>query len=132
MRFKDNVEQMTYLRKASDEGQLEYIYAGLDVLSSTPWMINRGVFDTVLKVWNSGEAIADIPPSETVAEYPMPEKPSLEDPDPQARAAYVLKVKERANKMWKDHAERCKFNYNLEIARSVSSTSVRVIHRLGI
>src|SRR6266481_5612961 len=55
MRFKDSQEQKAYLRHASQAGNVELVYAGLDVLGSTPWKINRSVFDIVLKVWNSGE-----------------------------------------------------------------------------
>jgi DNA-directed RNA polymerase, mitochondrial len=120
MRFKENTEQQSYLKEASDRGQLEYVFAGLDVLSATPWAINRSVFDVVLKIWNDGDAIADIPASEAKANYHRPQKPTSDDPDPHARTKYVLEVKELSRQMWKDHAERCKFNYNLEIARSVS------------
>ena len=55
MRFKNSEEQKIYLRQASINGNLELVFAGLDVLGSTPWKINRKIFDVVLEVWNSGE-----------------------------------------------------------------------------
>ncbi len=58
------MEQQIYVKQASEAGDLEPVFHGLDVLSSTPWTINRKVFDVVLEAWNSGEAIADIPASE--------------------------------------------------------------------
>ena len=52
MRFKDSVEQNSYLRAASENNGLEVIFAGLDVLGNTAWNINKEVFDVALQVWN--------------------------------------------------------------------------------
>jgi len=41
-------------------GNVEFVYAGLDVLGSMPWKVNRKIFDVVLKVWNSGEFFIDV------------------------------------------------------------------------
>lgn len=57
------------MRHASAMGNVELIYAGLDVLGSTPWVINQKIFDVVLKVWNTGEGLGKLPPSV----YPVPE-----------------------------------------------------------
>jgi DNA-directed RNA polymerase len=116
MRFKDSPEQKSYLKEASDQGHLEPVFHGLDVLSSTPWSINRKVFDIVLEAWNSGNAIADIPAAESHSNYELPDRP--DGTDPQARAHYVEKAKLALAQSRKDHAERCKYNYNIEIARS--------------
>lgn len=121
MRFKESAEQTTYLKRASDAGHLERVFAGLNVLSSTPWAINKRVFDVVLESWNSGQAIADIPAAEGIAQYTKPEKPDPRGADPDARANYVSALRAVTTQMAKDHSERCKFNYNLEIARSVST-----------
>lgn len=118
MRYKESLEQQKWLKAASEEGHLEPVFHGLDVLSSTPWRVNRRVFDVVLESWNRGEPIADIPPSEDKAHYEFPEKPDSSDQDPQMRVQYVEKTKAVLAQQRKDHAERCKFNYNIEIARS--------------
>jgi DNA-directed RNA polymerase len=120
MRFKESAEQTTYMRRASEAGRLDSVFAGLNVLSTTPWAINRQVFDVVLQCWNSGEAVADIPAAEGVAQYKIPEKPDPRDADPESRTKYVAALRAVTTQMAKDHSERCKFNYNLEIARSVS------------
>lgn len=120
MRFKESAEQTTYLKRASDAGRLESVFAGLNVLSSTPWAINQRVFDVILESWNTGKAIADIPAAEGIAQYDMPEKPDPRNSDPDARAKYVNAMRAVTQQIAKDHSERCKFNYNLEIARSVS------------
>ncbi len=118
MRFKESVEQLSYLKMASETNHLEPVFHGLDVLSSTPWAINRKVFETVLAAWNAGERIGDIPASEENAVYELPPKPDVEENDPAKRAVYVEQMKAITSQQRKDHAERCKVNYNLEIARS--------------
>jgi DNA-directed RNA polymerase len=130
MRFKDSFEQQSYLKSASEQGHLEPVFEGLDVLSSTPWKINRKVFDVVLTSWNSGEAIADIPASEDKMEYRLPEKPPSKDNDPQARSVYIERVKGVMAEQRKDHAERCKFNYNIEIARSYLNDTFYLPHNM--
>ena len=54
MRYKESFEQQTYMREASDAGNLQLLYSGLDVLGETPWVINREIFEVMLEVWNSG------------------------------------------------------------------------------
>ncbi|KAK8846742.1 hypothetical protein IAR55_005829 [Kwoniella newhampshirensis] len=130
MRYKESAEQQSYLRQASKEGHLEPVFHGLDVLSSTPWAINRKVFDIVLTAWNNGEAIADIPASEENSHYEIPEKPDPRDQDPQKRALYVEKYKLATAQQRKDHAERCKFNYNIEIARSYLNDTFFLPHNM--
>lgn len=129
MRFKDSIEQRSYLEAASKSGHLEPVFHGLDVLSSTPWRINRNVFEVVLKAWNNGDAIADIPATEEKSDIVIPEKP--EDPnDPVKRHEYVLAMKTLSLQQRKNHAERCKYNYNLEIARSYINDVFYIPHNL--
>ncbi|WRT65024.1 uncharacterized protein IL334_001965 [Kwoniella shivajii] len=130
MRFKESAEQQSYLRQASNEGHLEPVFHGLDVLSSTAWAINRKVFDVVLHAWNNGDAIADIPASEEKSHYVIPEKPDSRDQDPLKRSVYVDKMKSVMGQQRKDHAERCKFNYNIEIARSYLNDTFYLPHNM--
>ncbi|MCO5597929.1 hypothetical protein L7F22_052015 [Adiantum nelumboides] len=71
LRFKDDFEQGSYLKAASDDGTLEYVLAGLDVLGSTAWNINKDVFAVVTEVWNSGKSLAEVPPVELCEEEPV-------------------------------------------------------------
>jgi DNA-directed RNA polymerase len=130
MRHKDSREQRSYLKQASEEGHLEPIFHGLDVLSSTPWIINRRVFEVALEAWNAGLAIADIPPSESEAVYHFPEKPVEDDSDPLARIKYYEDVKQVVIRQRKDHGERCKFNYTLEVARSYLNDTFYLPHNM--
>lgn len=130
MRFKESAEQGSYLRAASEAGRLEPVFAGLDVLSSTPWRVNRNVFDVVLEAWNKGDAIADLPASEEKTQYAQPTKPSPDDADPASRSLYVARMRDVQNEMRKDHSERCKINYNLELARSFLNDVFYIPHNL--
>src|SRR5271168_1257522 len=57
MRTRNSIEQKAYLKEASERKHLDELFAGLDVLGSTCWTINRNVFDVVIRVWNSGEEL---------------------------------------------------------------------------
>ena len=126
MRFKDCQEQQSYLHHASSLGNLELVYAGLDVLGSTPWQINRKIFDIVLQVWNSGERLCKIPPA--VYDKSEPEKPENYDTDVQAKSIHCQRLKSHVQDKANNHSERCSVNYKIEISRAVSALYVRRIH----
>ena len=117
MRMKESPEQLSYLKEAIKGKHAEPVLHALDVLSSTPWTINRKVFDVLLEAWNSGKGIADIPPTEENARYEFPARPE-EESDPKAKGDYAVAHKRVVAQQRKDHAERCKTNYTLEVARS--------------
>lgn len=118
MRFKDCQEQQTYLEHATSLGNVELVYAGLDVLGSTPWKINRNIFDIVLKVWNSGERLCKIPPA--AYDQPEPEKPLNMNTDIKAKSVYGARLKAFMQDKANNHSDRCSVNYKIEIARAVS------------
>ena len=117
MRSKDAPEQVSYLQAAVKAKTAEPILHALDVLSATPWKINRGVFDIMIESWNKGEAIANMPASHVAEE----EDPEIEVPNPEdnrARTDYLQRQRHRLLNKRKDHGERCKINYTLEVARA--------------
>lgn len=117
MRFKDSLEQEVYLREATKAGTMELVYAGLDILGSTPWRVNKNIFDIVLQVWNSGERMGKIPP----AEFDKPE-PVLEEGqerDIQERTNFLVRHKLWSQRKANNHSDRCSVNYKIEIARAV-------------
>ena len=125
MRYKECMEQLSYIKEASALGNLELVYASMDVLSSTPWRINRDVFDVVLQVWNSGQRLGKLPPAEF--DEPEPERPEHYDSDPKARTIYLMRQKQYINAKANNHSDRCNVNYKIEIARTVSTDlSVRI------
>ncbi|KIJ34927.1 hypothetical protein M422DRAFT_80735, partial [Sphaerobolus stellatus SS14] len=128
MRYKDSVEQAVYLREASRHGRLELVYAGLDVLGSTPWQINREVFDVILRVWNSGERFLKIPPA--VYDAPEPTMPPGADSDQRAKTTYMKHLREWSQEKGNCHSQRCNVNYKLEIARSALGEKIYFPHNI--
>ncbi|KAJ7160872.1 DNA/RNA polymerase [Mycena filopes] len=117
MRFKDSIEQRSYLKYASEQGHVELVYAGLDVLGNTPWRINRRIFDVVLTVWNSGIRLGKMPPEV----YDEPEPTPLtqaEESDPAARVAFLVRQRAYNQSKAANHSDRCSVNYKIEISRS--------------
>lgn len=125
MRLKDTQEQLTYLRHASEAGHMEHVFAGLDVLGSTPWIVNREIFDVVLEVWNTGERFLKIP--EASYGKPEPVKPDDYDTDAEAKSRYLQAWKQWQSNRANCHSNRCGVNYKVEIARAVS-----IIHAVSV
>jgi DNA-directed RNA polymerase len=117
MRTRQSLEQKAYLKEASDSNQLSEVYHGLDILGETCWTINRKLFDIILKVWNSGESIADIPPQASELQYPSEE--TSETWDVKTRMNWIQECKFMSRTMQNAHSVRCDINYKLEIARAV-------------
>ncbi|KAF8129619.1 hypothetical protein EV363DRAFT_1495968 [Boletus edulis] len=119
MRFKDCQEQQSYLQHASSLGNLELMYAGLDILGSTP-QINRKIFDVVLQVWNSSERLCKIPPA--VFDKLEPKKLENYDTDVQAKSIYSQHLRSHVQDKASNHSERCSVNYKIEISCATHST----------
>ncbi|KAI7862393.1 hypothetical protein BDF14DRAFT_1856657, partial [Spinellus fusiger] len=129
MRIRDSPEQLVYLHRASEQDCLGSALAGLDVLGSTRWRVNKQVFNVVLEAWNSGEAIADIPPA-VDEPTPLPSKPENYDTDPKAKFMWVTKVKEIQLQDKNNHGLRCDVNYKVETARAFLNLPMYFPHNM--
>ncbi len=125
MRYKECQEQQSYLREASTLGNVELVFAGLDVLGSTPWKINKDIFDVVLNLWNSGERLCKSPPA--TFDLPVPVNSESFDTDPKAKAIYLARQKEFSQNKAANHSDRCSINYKIEIARTVSHCFLHIM-----
>ncbi|GAA5942553.1 DNA-directed RNA polymerase [Sporobolomyces koalae] len=130
VRTKDSEEQLRYLQQASNADTLDDIFNGLDALGSVSWKINRKVFDVVSTVWNSGEAIADIPPKDSLLDPIEAEVPPDVDTDPRARDTYRHRLKTALQARRSAHSNRCDLNYKLEIARAFRDETFYFPHNL--
>ncbi|KAJ7074487.1 DNA/RNA polymerase [Mycena amicta] len=116
MRFKDSVEQRSYLKYAAENGHVELIFQGLDVLGSTPWRINRRIFDVVLEVWNSGKRLGKMPPE--IYDEPEPEPLAENETDMAKRNIHLVRLRAYNQAKAANHSDRCSVNYKMEISRS--------------
>lgn len=116
MRSKDSPEQTAYLKTASDRGDIDKVYEGLNVLGETAWTVNKPIFDIVHKVWNQGEKFLDIPPNVDVkVQFP---DPPPRHADPSERRDWKRECRQLYNENQQMFSQRCDINYKLEIARA--------------
>ena len=132
MRIRDCPEQTQYIKKASDNRELDDVFAALDVLGSTAWAINRPIYDVISQVWNSGESIAGMPVKDPLLTIKDPPRPPNADEDIAVRTEYRRLLKEMEMHRRNQHGERCTTNYKLEIARAVSLVESDVFQRLMV
>ncbi|MCJ1341499.1 DNA-directed RNA polymerase [Bachmanniomyces sp. S44760] len=105
----------TYAKIAANRGDMKQVFAGLDVLGRTGWKINRSIFDTMTKAWNTGQAIGKIPPENPNIQFPPEPDPSS---DPGERRRWHFKMKHLENERAGFHSNRCFQNFQLEVAKA--------------
>jgi DNA-directed RNA polymerase len=128
MRTKDNYGlQQAYLKAAIARGDVEQIFRALNVLGKTPWKINEPLFDVMVKVWNTGEALTSFPPLHMEVEFP-PEPPKTADP--LAMRKWRLKTRELKNMLSGHQSNRCYLNLQLEVARAFKPYEFYVPHNM--
>ncbi|SCV72946.1 BQ2448_6871 [Microbotryum intermedium] len=130
MRTKDSDEQVQYLKQASDADNLDDVFTGLDVLGSVSWVINRPIFDIVSTVWNTGEALGDIPAAGMLNLPIDVEKPTGLETDLRALDTYRRRIKKVLHERRAAHSNRCDINYKLEIARAFLGEKFYFPHNL--
>ncbi|CAK7211550.1 DNA-directed RNA polymerase [Sporothrix curviconia] len=108
-------DQKVYAEAAIARGDMDQVLKGLDVLGRTAWKVNRPIFDVMLEAWNTGEAIADIPP--IAPDIAVPEEPDASE-DPMKRRIWLRAVKAAENQRSGLHSVRCFMNFQMEIARA--------------
>ena len=104
-----------YAKAAAERGDLDQVFAGLDILGKTPWLINRSVFDVMLEAWNSGEAVANLAPLNPQIDYPPEPAPSETAYQHREWARQMRKLE---NERAAAHSQRCFQNFQMEIARA--------------
>lgn len=120
-------DQRHYAEAAAARGDLDQVFKGLDVLGKTSWQINKGVFDTMLEAWNSGEAIANMPAAQP--QLDMPIKPDNQA-HPDERRKYIRAIKSVENTRAGLHSQRCFQNFQLEIARTLRNETFYFPHNV--
>ncbi|EPE06606.1 dna-directed rna polymerase [Ophiostoma piceae UAMH 11346] len=116
IRVKDSrKDQKLYAEAAIARGDMDQVLKGLDVLGRTAWKVNRPIFEAMLEAWNTGEAIAAIPPIDP--QIPIPPEPA-KDEDPMKRRTWMKAVKAAENDRSGLHSVRCFMNFQMEIARA--------------
>lgn len=107
--------QRAYAQSAIENGDMDKVLAGLDVLGKVPWQIHAQVLEVMTQVWNSGEGIGSLVAEDTG--LVRPEEPP-EDATYQERAKWGKELREYENMKGGLHSQRCFQNFQLETARA--------------
>lgn len=121
------IHQKIYAEAALARGDMAQVTKGLDVLGKTAWRINKPVFKVMLDAWNTGEAIAKIPPLNP--NVPIPPEPENAD-DPLQRRLWIKAIKLAENTKSGLHSNRCFMNFQLEIARAYRDQTFYFPHNI--
>lgn len=120
-------EQLRYNTTAASNGDMNQMFAGLNILSRTPWRINRQVFDVMVAGWNSGEKLGKIPPEKLPVESPDEPPPSA---DILVRRLWVRQMKEVDTQRASLKSQRCFVNFQLEVARAYLNETMYFPHNM--
>jgi DNA-directed RNA polymerase len=110
--------QRQYAQSAIENGDMEKVLAGLDVLGKVPWQINNSVLNVMAQAWNNGEGIGGLVAEETGLERPA--EPSAEATYAQ-RARWAKQLQQYENTKSGLHSQRCFQNFQLETARAFAN-----------
>ncbi|KAF1985028.1 DNA/RNA polymerase [Aulographum hederae CBS 113979] len=119
--------QLLYATAAIEKGDMDQVFAGLDILGRTPWRINRNVFDVMVAAWNTGESIASFPAENM--DMPIPPEPTAEE-GPLARRQWLRKLERINDEKSGYHSQRCFANFQLEVARSFLNETFYYPHNI--
>lgn len=130
IRSKDSPEQVAYIAAASERGQLQSIFDGLNVLGNTPWTVNKEIFKILSQIWNSKKEFLDIPPHvppiPDLSDIPVPPR----DSDPGVLRDYRRKCRAVTLENGRLYSQRCDLNYKLDIARALVGERFYMPHNI--
>lgn len=121
------VDQKIYAEAAIARGDLTALFKGLDILGQTPWKINQQVLRVMLTAWNTGDAIANIPPADP--DIPLPPEPN-KNAGIEEQTKWFREVRRIENEKQGMKSNRCFMNYQLEIARTFRKHILYFPHNL--
>ncbi|KAL9097042.1 MAG: hypothetical protein Q9165_001006 [Trypethelium subeluteriae] len=118
--------QRSYIKAAVEKGDMEQVFAGLNVLGKTAWRVNQDVLKVQLQAWDTGEAITNFAPeTPTLASLPEPPKDSN---DRKANMDYRMLKARLDNERSGLHSKRCFQNFQLEVARAYRDETLYFPH----
>lgn len=126
IKYTDHTQE-EYGKAAAQRGDLDQMFAALDVLGTTGWRINKNVFKVMVEAWNSGEGVANLPPLEKV--FPDIPEPSSEA-TARERYEHYRVLQDRKNEENGIHSNRCFQNFQLEIARAFRDETFYLPHNV--
>lgn len=128
LRVKHNENaQKQYGLAAAERGDLDQLFAGVDILGKTGWRINKEVFNVMVEAWNSGQEVANLPPLNKV--FPEVARPD-EDATAKERYDWFVKMRQIDNEKNGIHSNRCFQNFQMEIAKAYLDETFYLPHNV--
>jgi DNA-directed RNA polymerase len=122
----DHIQKM-YAEAAIEKGDMDQVFAGINVLSKTAWRINKNVLTVMTEAWNTGKAIAEIPAENPEVNFPP-------EPDASAGVPERLKWRRLIQRLEGEragfHSQRCYQNLQLEVARAFANEKFYYPHNI--
>ncbi|EFC38178.1 predicted protein [Naegleria gruberi] len=105
--------------------ELNDLLSGLNTLNETRWRINPTVYETVLKVWNSGGGLGELP---SRFDDTLPEEPETDDPEIKKKwKRTVEKIKTHNRNL---HSLRCDMLLKLKVAEDFKDNTFYFPHNI--
>jgi DNA-directed RNA polymerase len=122
----DHIQKM-YAEAAIEKGDMDQVFAGINILSKTAWRINKTVLAVMTEAWNTGKAIAEIPAENPEIDFPP-------EPDASAGVPERLKWRRLIQRLEGEragfHSQRCYQNLQLEVARAFANEKFYYPHNI--
>lgn len=112
MRTRGSTAQEHLLAQSHFESKLQEVYDCLNVLGTTPWMINQDVQKIVEQVWQKGGGVAELPSRINVQLPPPPV--NAQSGSNRIYSKFVQRVARHNNNL---HSLRCDAQYKMAVAR---------------
>ena len=127
VRMKEDPLQLSYIKLACQEGKLNAILTGLDVLGKTAWRIHERILSVLTTAWNENLPLPDIPiaPS-TSFEFRSKKEFATDEEFKQ----YIAHAKSLCDEKRNIHSQRCDTFYKLEIAKRFSNWTLYFPHNV--
>ncbi|KAJ9602609.1 DNA-directed RNA polymerase [Cladophialophora chaetospira] len=119
--------QKDYAVAAAGRGDLDQLFAGVDVLGQTGWRVNKDVFSVMLEAWNSGKEVANLSPLNKI--FPEIDRPG-ENSTPRDRWEWFSKMRAVDNERNGLHSNRCFQNFQMEIAKAYLDQTFYLPHNI--
>lgn len=130
VRSKECPEQVAYIAAASERGQMQAVFDGLNVLGETAWTVNKPILKVLSQIWNSKQEFLDVPPhvqpQPDLSDIPVPSR----DSDPGELRDYRRQCRNRVLENGRLYSQRCDLNYKLDIARALLGERFYMPHNL--
>ena len=110
---------------ALKSAELTDLLSGLNTLNESKWIVNQKVYETVLRVWNEGGGLGELP---SRFDDTLPEEPETDDPEVKKKWKRACeKIKQHNRNL---HSLRCDMLLKLKVAEDFKDNAFYFPHNI--